>query len=164
MGIGSFLPSVHKNGGWQSQYRRMIRWYEKFKNTQPGDFENPNIDGQHDILYACFQNIFFLKDWLACDALISNKVLNEYINQHLELQLCRDICNGTKHFNLNNPSVDGDFTIIREYEPFHKVWGHDRNKIIILSGGHKYELKALAWSCIGLWEKFITQHIPENKN
>ena len=59
MGIGYILPSIHKSAGWQGQYFRMIRWFEKFKKTDPGNFENPNIDEEHDILFACFQNIFF---------------------------------------------------------------------------------------------------------
>jgi hypothetical protein len=53
MGIGSLLPSMHKDGGWQGQYRRMIRWYEKFKQAHPGDFERHDINEQHDIFSGC---------------------------------------------------------------------------------------------------------------
>lgn len=155
MGIGSIFPSVHKDGGWKGQYWRMIRWHKKFIATNPGDFESPGIHEQLDIVYACFQNIFFLKDWLIHDAHLSSTLLNDFINNNIELQLCRDICNGTKHFNLNHASVDADFTIIREYNPFHKVWNEQRNNAIILSGGHKFELKKLASDCISLWDLFL---------
>lgn len=155
MGIGTILPSVHKHQGWVGQYHRMIRWYEKFKTTNPGNFEGLNVDEHHDILFTCFQNIFILKDWLHYSASIPKKTLNDFIENNIELQICRDICNGTKHFDLKQASVDDDFTIIREYEPFHKVWGHEPNKMVILTGGHKFELKALAWKCIKLWEDFL---------
>jgi hypothetical protein len=52
-------------------------------------------------------------------------------------------------------SIDNDFTITREYDPFHKVFGENKYKPIILAGGHKYELKELAWNCIKLWDTFI---------
>ena len=92
------------------------------------------------------------------DASLSKDTNNNFVNQHLEIQLCRDICNSTKHFELNNASVEADFTIIREYNPFSKVWGQERNNKIILSDGHKFELKALAASSITLWENFISLH------
>jgi hypothetical protein len=159
MGIGSVLPSIHKSKGWQGQHQRMIRWYNKFKATNPGAFENIAIDEHHDILYACFQNIFHLKDWLINDAKVSKKIIYDYLDSHIELQLCRDICNGTKHFEITKGSaIEKDFTIIREYEPYYKLKGSDKNKIIILSGGYKYDLKELAWTCINLWEKFIQEN------
>lgn len=158
MGIGSILPSVHKHGGWKGQYRRMIRWYEKLKQSNPGNFESSDIFEHHDILYACFQNIFFLKDWLIHDANLTSKAVNDFVNENLELQLCRDICNGTKHFNLNNASVEADFTIIREYNPFHKQLKEQPYNVIILSDGHKFELKKLASQCIQLWNGFITKN------
>ncbi len=155
MGIGRIFPSVHKHQGWIGQYHRMLRWYEKFKVTNPGDFENPNIDEQHDILFTCFQNIMILKDWLHYSGSIPKSELNDYFNQNLELRVCRDICNGTKHFVLTNASVDDDFTIIREYDPFHDDLDMEKNKTIVLSGGYKFELKELAWKCIELWKVFI---------
>lgn len=119
--------------------------------TSPGDFENPNIEEQHDILYACFQNIFFFKDWLHQSEGISNRALNSFINPNLGRKLCRDIANGTKHFTLTQASADRYFTIICEYEHFHKVIGLAPNRIIILAGGHKFELKELVHQCIQLW-------------
>jgi len=158
MGIGEILPSIHKYQGWEGQYYRMRRWFEKFQKTQPGNFEDPQINEEHDILYACFQNIFYMKDWLHHSAKISKAELNNFININLELKICRDICNGTKHFNLNSASVDDDFTIIREYNPFHKILEQDECHLIILTGGHKFELKHLAWQCINLWDEFIRDH------
>lgn len=29
-------------------------------------------------------------------------------------------------------------------------------KLIMLAGGHKFELRTLAYNCIGLWEQFIS--------
>jgi len=136
----------------------MIRWFNKFQKADPGNFEDPRIDEQHDIVYACFQNIFYMKDWLHHSAKISKKELDIFVNNNLELQICRDICNGTKHFNLDHASVDDDFTIIREYHPFHKVFEQDKYHLIILAGGHKFELKQLARQCINLWDGFLRGH------
>jgi len=161
MGIGTLLPSIHKSEGWKGQYQRMIRWFDKFKTTDPGHFESPSIHDELDILYACFQNIFYLKDWLHYDAKVEKKLIHNFIAEHVELQLCRDICNGTKHFRLTQASVEDDFTIIREYEPFHKTFGTKPYKVVILSGGNKFDLKELAFRCIELWEIFIRKNIPE---
>jgi len=164
MGIGEILPSVHRHNGWKGQYFRMIRWYKKFEGTNPGNFEDLDIYHMHDVMFVCFQNIYIFKDWLHHAALIPIKKLNKFINENLELQICRDIANGTKHFNLNSASVDNDFTIIREYNPFHEILEEQSNKIIILIGGHKFELKELALRCIDLWKKFliVEKLIPYN--
>jgi hypothetical protein len=158
MGIGEILPSVHKHRGWEGQYYRMLRWHEKFKKTNPGNFEDPQIDEQHDIMYACFQNIFYMKDWLHHSAGISKDILHRFLEGNLQLQACRDICNGTKHFSLRNASVDDDFTIIREYNPLHKVFGQDQYHLVMLGGGRQLKLKELASDCVALWSRFIEDH------
>jgi hypothetical protein len=152
--IQNNIHSVHKNEGWEGQFKRMLRWYEKFLQTDPGNFAADDIQSQHDVLIACFQNIYILKDWLHYSGGIPKKELNEFINRNIELQICGDICNGTKHFEMYRKNVDANFRIIGEYNPFHELFG-PQNKIIILSGGHKFELKELALVCITLWINFI---------
>ncbi|NDV15730.1 hypothetical protein GO009_06795 [Muricauda sp. TY007] len=163
MGAGQMLPSIHRDGGWIGQFDRMTRWYYRFEKTQPWKFDAPDIDYQHDILFTCFQNIFHLKDWLINDAKIDSKTVYDFINRNIELKICRDICNGTKHFDITQASVDTDFTIMREYQPFHKMTKSDEYRIIVIAEFKKYELKELARKSINLWVSFVTKHLDLNE-
>lgn len=162
MGAGQMLPSIHRDGGWIGQFDRMTRWYSRFKETQPWDFDAPDIEFQHDILFTCFQNIFHLKDWLINDTNIDSKVIYEFINNNIELQICRDICNGTKHFNISQASIDNDFTIIREYQPLHKMMNTSEWRMIVIADFNKYDLKELAQKSINLWVSFINDNLKNN--
>ncbi len=153
--------SAHRHKGWKGQYDRMIRWSQRFQRAVSKDFGHRSVEiDSHeyfDTLFSCLQNIFFLKDWLLNDSEISSSELNHFINSNPEMGLCRDICNGTKHFEINHPSVDAEFSIIREYDPFHDVWNTPEYFIVILAGGEKYQPFDLINKCIDIWNKFLRE-------
>lgn len=103
----SFLHdiSAHTQGGWIGQYCRAQRWIGRFKELKY--MESANNDNYFDIMYACFQNIFYIKDWLVNDSSINldKNLLHRFIKDNLEIGVCKDICNGTKHLTLNSNSV-----------------------------------------------------------
>lgn len=110
-------------------------------------------------MYACFQNIFFLKDWLKEDSILTNSELNGFINQNTEIVLCRDICTGTKHFNIKNASVDNEFGIIREFNPMSKFNSKPKFEILILADEQKYKPISLIEICVVLWNEFIAEKL-----
>jgi hypothetical protein len=87
---------------------------------------------------------------------------------HQELRVCRDIVNGTKHFRISEPSVDAEFSIVREYvprpvgggEPGHRFVVHaDENEV-----PRKRDLLALADQCVELWEHFVEHRGTEYRS
>src|SRR5258705_11876362 len=98
---------------WEDQFDRMIRWYQRMKDIH----SEMNVNEQNDIIYACIQNIFFMKDWC-----INSRNLSGETKKNLDtafgktgdpwLGIIRDICNGTKHYNLDNSkSIKGGIVI-----------------------------------------------------
>lgn len=155
--------SAHRQNGWKGQYNRMIRWSKRFQEIASKNQDENKDHIYYGFFYASLQNIFFLKDWLKHDTNISNQELNHFINNNWEIGICRDICNGTKHFEINNPSIDSDFSIIREFNPFHKTLNQTSYKIVILAGGRKIEPFQLISKCIKLWNEFIDSKLAVNK-
>jgi hypothetical protein len=154
--------SAHRHDGWQGQYNRMMRWTKWFKEL--AFKENKSCEKTHlyfDTMYACFQNIFFLKDWLIQETSLTTGDLNSFIKAHKEIGVCRDICNGTKHFNITDESVDKEFWIIRQFNPYNRdisEW-----EIIICAGVDIYKPYELIVKCIDLWEKFISDKLNLEK-
>lgn len=154
--------SAHKFGGWIGQYDRAQRWIIRFKELKYEEYSDSNY--YFDIMYTCFQNIFYIKDWLVNDNTtnLNNDLLNQFINNNLEIGLCRDICNGTKHLTLNSASVDQNFSIIREFNSLSIINNKERFDIIILVAGKKYSPIILLEECMIKWNTFIKTHLMKD--
>lgn len=157
--------SIHTSGGWKKQFQRMIRWLKVLKKNQTDYSKWKEVDIYLDIVITCFQNIFHFKDWLINDASISSTEINEFIKLHKELGLCRDICNGTKHFEIKHQaSVDENFMIIRGQDPAYKKHNGPEYFILVLSKAGIHQPSELAQKCIRLWSSFIIQKNLITKN
>jgi len=141
MGIGW---STHRNDGWRGQFDRTSRWYERARRAAAAG--TPELE---DFVFAFFQNCYHLREWMLQTGEASHRELADFFAQHAELRLCRDICNGTKHLNLDSASVDANFSIGREYAPSEP--GHARLFVI---ANAKYDLLDLATRCMELWRQF----------
>ncbi len=156
--------SAHRHGDWQGQYNRMMRWVQRFRELCKNEAKSSEKSHAYfDTLYACFQNIFFLKDWLRENTSLSSDDLNAFINSNTEIGVCRDICNGTKHYNISNPSIDNQFGVIRQYVPFQKTWDVAEWEIIICAGGQIYKPEDLILKCIEHWDNFIIEKLNLEK-
>lgn len=159
MGIGG---SIHKSKGWMAQWERARRWHLRLKVIGSQCRTDGNTEDDWDFVYSFFQNCFCLRDWLEESGLVSKDDLNRLINSHIELGICRDICNGTKHFNIKFPSVDGEFSLLREYVPASDPAPrpHINQKWLLLAGNeqvgsHRFDIFDLADRCMNLWEAFL---------
>ncbi|MBN6742583.1 hypothetical protein JKG47_19115 [Acidithiobacillus sp. MC6.1] len=142
MGIGW---STHRNGGWRGQFDRATRWHERVRSaaaTGSSDLE--------DFAFAFFQNCYHLREWMLKTSGATQQELDGLFAQNRELQLCRDICNGTKHLSINRPSVDANFSIGREYAP-QELSG---SRMFVIADAH-YDLLGLADRCMELWQQFV---------
>lgn len=156
--------TAHRVGGWLGQYNRMMRWVKRMESLHKLEYQSEmKTHDYYDTLYACFQNIFMLKDWLIEDTELTKSDLNQFVNSNLEIGICRDICNGTKHFNVSNPSVSDNFGIVREFNPLQPTNDEPKLKIIIISDGKKFTPLSLINKNVELWNGFIEDELKLEK-
>jgi len=92
--------------GWEAQYRRLLRWHERVRNTVEGE----PTEGQVDFMLAFFMNCYHLRDWLESSGAAASDDLQKLFDNDVNLSLCRDICNGSKHFRIDRqPVFNGHF-------------------------------------------------------
>ncbi len=102
--------------------------------------------------------------------------LDQFFKTNIEMQICRDICNESKHCSLENPSIGvkipntnkksaeglAGVCIVKEYDPFQKVLKNTNPikniKYVVLAGGKKYDVFELADKCLKLWEDFFQEN------
>lgn len=65
-------------------------------------FKSLDFHLQVDIILSFFIHCYHMADWLKGSGVSSAKIYN-YIQNTYELQVCRDLTNGTKHLDLCNP-------------------------------------------------------------
>jgi hypothetical protein len=152
MGIGW---SLQKNDGWRGQMARIRRWHERV--IQAANSGSLDLE---DFVFLFFQNCYLLREWLLKTSNVDHKDIEALFASMPQLRVCRDICNGTKHLTLNNPSVDPDFSIGREYDPSSPS-GH---RLFIIAHGTKdwaangkYDLLQLSSDCVDAWAAFIAK-------
>lgn len=138
MGMGW---STHRNGGWIGQLDRVSRWHRRILAAAT----SPELDQDDllDFVYAFFQNCWHLLEWVQRTSDVSAAQLQSFRMQK-EMLICRDLANGTKHLSLKSPSVDAEFSIMREFEP---TLPH-RQRLILVAQDQKYDLIALASTCL----------------
>ncbi len=144
------LPfSLHKRGGWQTQWERVSRW--RVRVHESGGVE------REDFLYAFFQNCASFRDWIRANrpASMTQRELEDFVRANFELRLCQDISNGTKHFALNDPKMPREFAMAREYVPAPLSGGSPSSTQVVFSEGAKHNLVELVDRCFLLWSEFL---------
>lgn len=142
------LPwSWHRSRGWEGHWARVRRWHDRVVHAKrPDDVE--------DYLYAFFQNCSVLRDWLPPERFPPADV-DAFFREHLEMRLCRDIGNMTKHRRLTRSATGMEPSLAREYQP-RAAGTFDRNSsFIVLSQGEKHDLRDIATCCLKRWEEFF---------
>lgn len=135
--------------GWSGQYRRMLRWHDRLAVVSQGE----DADAVYDFAYAFFQSCHHLRDWLHADGAVSKAELDALFGSSIELRLCRDICNATKHLQYDKPSIDPRPRIGREWDP----WTKTAHGWYLYSDARRPVVE-LARSCIAVWDTFLGKH------
>ena len=142
------------------QFERLKRWHERLIDIQRSLSVKDSLyskyddaDFEVDTFYAFFMNSYHLKDWLLSSGVVKKKEVEDFINTNLELKICRDLCNGSKHLNLTSPSTrSGPFgiaTLHKEYTPI----GKKRSYCVLAEG--KHDVFDLANRCVAIWAEFL---------
>jgi hypothetical protein len=169
------------------QFERIKRWKKRIDEFRYSNNTEDEINNQLDFIYAFFVNCYHLRDFLTYsrmfpddkeiipddEKIVSNEVVQSFIHSNIEMQICRDICNESKHCFLTNPSIGeidpetnkkqatgfSGVILRKEYDPFQEILKYDnpiRNiKYIVMANNKNYEVFELADKCVKLWEKFI---------
>lgn len=148
------LPwSWHKSLGWRAQFNRIRRWHRRLAGTH-------EVAEAEDHLYTFFQNTYHLRDWLLHDKAVPQADIEDLFRTHVELRLCGDLCNATKHFLLSAPKQPREFSLAREYRGARRGWfGPERSEtFVVMSDGQTYDVLDLADACLRIWERFLHSH------
>lgn len=145
------LPwSWHRSPRWRGHLDRVRRWHDRLMvATRPVDVE--------DFSYAFFQACHSLWDWLPEGEFPPDQV-SQFVNNSIELRLCRDLSNMTKHFELSRPPATArEPSIAREYVGSERGWFADDSVLVVLSQGRKFDMRELATRCLRLWEEYLAK-------
>lgn len=110
-------------GPVQDQWNRVARWRSRIIAIE----SKQDTAEFNYLLWTYFQNCYALKDWVKHELSINNSVIDQWIDLHEELRLCRAIANGTKHARWKNQYPSG---IVNLPEKFMGVQILDDNFVI----------------------------------
>lgn len=149
---------------WVPQWGRVINWHQKIKLEKKKHNDSHGLSGvDMDVVYAFFQNCYHLRDWILNSNPKLQHKIEEYFKNHIEMQICQDICNGLKHMDISRPKIDPDFSFYREYDHFAAETQENPIKYNIIAGGYKYDIFELIDKLVALWEEFIDLHLRTKK-
>jgi hypothetical protein len=122
-----------------------------------------NSNEINDAFINFYTYAYHIKDWLKLEGFSS---VEKYINENIELSVCADLCNLTKHKELNNgPRLkDPLYEIYKSgirsstsaYKASSAVPINATTYNIKLTSGKEFEILHLAQSIIALWKTYIT--------
>jgi|GEM_PF-4144200 len=135
---------------------KIRRWLKKLES-----FYIRQDDLDFDELLDCYEIYcifcYHLSDYLIQSCLFDSKKVYDYIDSHLELKVCKDICNKTKHLILERPKVDSNVRITKLFVSSNVISKRPHLyfdwEVEVLDG--KINPLELAKKCLSLWESFI---------
>jgi len=154
------------DSSYMDQYERMKRYYLRFKNINDGSTHEENTDYKQDDVYSFFIHCYQLKDWIQNDTKsgIVQKLVERFVHQNESLKICGDICNGIKHFVLDQPKMGTGASILKSNyvlnlgaEPTIKI------KYKVIGDNKEFDAFTVATEAINLWDKFLSEQIKDFK-
>ena len=171
----------------ESQYRRMERAYEDIINDFESKSFSKSSEEKLDRIYNFFLICYHLREWIKKDAKVDQPVKEklptfEKENSSVQFQMCRDLCNKSKHATLEETSrykpndvntkiiaYGGSiFSVpIKELEETRKKKEtiHLREEDEIFIGnyvvsfiGNSYDLKGVVQGCMYTWKEFFEEN------
>lgn len=140
--------SADRTGGWKNHFARLTRWKQRIEKA----FENPTDYDFHDV--NDFVLTYFVwchsgREWLINSGVVRAKFLDMQLSRFVEWEVCRDIANRQRHFEINRKPRDKDWSIGREYNPFNP----EQHKLNIYSGDRIFDALDLMERSHRMWEE-----------
>ena len=126
--------------GWQYQWWRVERRLEGVRAVYDG--QRGGTDVALDTVLTFFEAVHHLKDWLGNDPTsgMTKAAGDTLINASLNLQLCADIANGSKHLALTSARTgDTSTTIARNDATVYAGTGTAAHRFYITSENTEYD-------------------------
>jgi len=148
------------------QVERTRRYLERIRQAYAGvPYREDGREYYADEVHSFFVHCYHIRDWvLALNRVAVTKTdLDTFIDSHFELQVCADLCNGTKHCSLDwsrtshQPHVAG---YRLDSSGAGVGLGGERCRITkcqfeVLAEGEVHDALWLAEQCMDLWDGFI---------
>lgn len=152
--------SIHKMGlrysaekvkGWSQLYLSLADWPDRIRDV----CRSHNRKRDELTFYLCFfAQAYSIRDWLAKQEILGSNELDAAISGDFSMGICRDICHRYKHYIINRPSIDADWSIQREYI----IGSDDEWQWSVIAGEHHISLWDLMMRCIGFWEALVAAY------
>jgi hypothetical protein len=145
------------------------RWHVRVSSIRNARADPSHAAEYLDLIYAYFQNCNHLADWISADVAGAKERVEQLVHDTVDLQICRDICNATKHYRLDRPvrhpeRVDEDqgFADGREYVPHGWPADHpiEGETWFVIAAGEKRDIFDLVDRCMAAWENFVSRELP----
>jgi hypothetical protein len=109
-------PDQFRQQGWPGQLARVERWHRRTADLLVPARRVPEAEIV-DFLYAFFQAAYHMRDWLLKSGGASEGEVKALFADNRCLGFCRDVCNGSKHFELAEHHDTARIGLMREYVP-----------------------------------------------
>jgi hypothetical protein len=140
------------------QLERAQRYLERIRNTYTGV---PYVEESHeyhtDDVHSFFVHCYHVRDWIIQLNRVGTSAaeVDRYINEHEELRICADLCNGTKHCQLTRKMR----TAKQPHVASKAFWSSGSNDVLdttrgefgVIAEGKVHDALELAERCMALW-------------
>jgi hypothetical protein len=156
------------------QFYRTERWLGRLEAIGAGRYKPVgSFDDPFDVVLAFFLHCHHVKDWLmtgpewqdGVDPKVKNRAVEQFIEESDALRACADLCNGVKHFQLDNKPRSG---FAPEFHSRHvkiDLTGDlpiTRIQYVLRTKRDNTDAYALAKECLECWRTFIHESTPES--
>lgn len=167
----------------ENQYRRVERAHDKIISDFESKTFSKSSQERLDDVYDFFFNCYHLREWIQEDGKIDQSVKNnlptfEKPNSPVQFQICRDLCNKSKHVVLKNKPNDQNTKIIPYGSAIFKAPIKDIEEVqkrgetlhikeedgifmgnyLVSFKGNQYDLKGIIQACMSIWKKFFEEN------
>lgn len=147
------------------QLERARRYLERMRTVYAGIFaQSHDKDLYEDDVVSFFMHCYHVRDWILHlnNVGVTSKELEEFINQHEEMRVCADLCNGAKHYRLTKTPRSGAKPHLggRNYRSSTWLTGGGGGEVvkaqfsIVTSNGVRDALE-IAEKCMSLWDAYV---------
>ena len=133
------------------QFERVQRFQNRIHNQ---DRDSTEYD---DDLLSFFMHCHHLKDWVENDqtANITDQEVEALIANNIELQICADLANRSKHLVLKKRPRQDAKIISRSVTIDFNIVASTSEHIIMLKDGSEYSALDVADKAVDIWRKFL---------
>lgn len=146
-------------GSWEQQWEQVLIGSQRVSAVYAGRWDNI-ADAVFDIR-AFFLTCHHLGEWIGGDETVPQAArdrVGEVVESSVELKICTDIANGSKHRTLITAKTGDLSTGIASNDP---TWvyvgpgGGTQYNFRVTSDGKEYDVSDLARACVSEWYRFL---------